>query len=194
MAVPSSSSQPRFHLGATRATPAHSPKHFPHLPCKQLLLGSPSSGGGLAVCVVHLWEDGSKAEILAHPGFLSWMQFRVCDLGKSWVGTFLWIWRFHNPLKLSPGQGSLLPLCRGGIFLTLLQGSSSYLHYMNKGSESQTFKQLPPSTIRYRTGNWGFCTSKFVFFPYISLQNQRSFRSSHPRCSYLWNVLSAPWV
>ena len=49
---------------------------------------------------------------------------------------------------------------------------------MNKESESQTFKKLPPSTTGYRTGNWGFCTSKFVFFPYTSLQNQRSFRFS----------------
>lgn len=58
-----------------------------------------------------------------------------------------------------------MPWSRGGIFLTFLQGSSPYIHYLNKESEAQTFLKLPTFRGRYRTGSWGFCTSKLVFFP-----------------------------
>lgn len=34
---------------------------------------------------------------------------------------------------------------------------------MDKESEAQTSYQLPKFTVRYRTENWGFCSSKLVF-------------------------------
>lgn len=68
------------------------------------------------------------------------------------------------PSRAEPRAGALVAWSKGGMFLTLLQSASPFIHYMDKESEAQTFNKLPKFTVRYRTGNWGFCSLTLVFF------------------------------
>lgn len=68
------------------------------------------------------------------------------------------------PSRAEPRAGALVAWSKGGMFLTLLQSVSPFIHYMDKESEAQTFNKSPKFTVRCRTGNWGFCPLNLVFF------------------------------